>query len=74
MTEIKRISFSALKNWRECPYRHKLIYVDQLPYFSGNEFTAFGTAIHEVCEQTIPNETENPTSILKQHSIGNSKI
>ena len=65
MTEIKRISFSALKNWKECPYRHKLIYVDQLPHFSGNEFTAFGTAIHEVCEQIIPNESRDPVSIFE---------
>ena len=55
--EIKRISFSELKNWKECPYRHKLVYIDKLPYFSGNEFTAFGTAIHEVCEKIIPNNT-----------------
>lgn len=54
MKDIKRISFSELKNWKECPYRHKLIHIDKLPYFEGNEFTAFGTAIHSVCEQTIP--------------------
>ena len=48
--QIKRISFSELKNWKECPYRHKLIHIDKVPYFEGNEFTAFGTAIHEVCE------------------------
>lgn len=52
--DIKRISFSELKNWKECPYRHKLIYVDKLPHFQGNEYTAFGTAIHEVCEKIVP--------------------
>lgn len=57
MNEIKRISFSELKNWKECPYRHKLIYIDKLPHFEGNEYTAFGTAIHSVCEQTIPSDT-----------------
>jgi len=46
----KRISYSELKNWVECPYRHKLIHKDKLPYFEGNEYTAFGTAIHKVCE------------------------
>jgi len=65
MTNIKRISFSALKNWKECPYRHKLIYVDKLPYFSGNEFTAFGTAIHEVCEETIPGQSSHAIEIFE---------
>ena len=53
--EIKRISFSELKNWKECPYRHKLIYLDKLPHFEGNEFTSFGTAIHFVCEEVVQN-------------------
>ena len=36
-TEVKRISFSEFKNWKECPYRHKLIHIDKVPYFEGNE-------------------------------------
>lgn len=54
--EVKRISFSELKNWKECPYRHKLIYIDKIPHFEGNEYTAFGTAIHSVCESLIPDQ------------------
>jgi len=63
--EIKRISFSELKNWKECPHRHKLIYVDKLPHFSGNEFTAFGTAIHSVCEQVVPDSSKNALEIFE---------
>ncbi len=58
--DTKRISFSELKNWKECPYRHKLVYIDKLPYFEGNEFTAFGTAIHSMCEEAIPGKINNP--------------
>lgn len=64
MTDVKRISFSELKNWKECPYRHKLIHIDKLPYFEGNEFTAFGTAIHAVCEEMIPDPTKTATEIF----------
>lgn len=64
MEEIKRISFSELKNWKECPYRHKLIHIDKLPYFEGNEFTAFGTAIHTVCENVITDNTKSATEIF----------
>ena len=55
----KRISYSELKNWVECPYRHKLIHKDKLPYFEGNEYTAFGTAIHRVCELLMSEQDVN---------------
>jgi len=55
----QHVSFSELKNWKKCPYYHKLIHLDKLKGFEGNEHTAFGSAIHEVCEETIFN-TEDP--------------
>jgi ATP-dependent exoDNAse (exonuclease V) beta subunit len=65
MTDIKRISFSELKNWKECPHRHKLIHIDKLPYFEGNEFTAFGTAIHAVCEEIIIDSKKDAINIFE---------
>ena len=50
---MSHISFSELKNWAHCPYYHKLVHVDKLKGFLGNEYTAFGTAIHDVCEYTM---------------------
>jgi len=47
---MQHISFSALKNWNQCPYYYKLTYVDKIRKFVGNHYTAFGTALHEVCE------------------------
>ena len=55
MTESK-ISFSELKVWSECPFKHKLVYVDKIDKFKGNEYTAFGSALHAVCEKKILNE------------------
>ncbi len=66
MTEVKRISFSELKNWKECPYRHKLIHIDKIPYFEGNEFTAFGTAIHAVCEEAIPSPSVSAMEVFEK--------
>jgi ATP-dependent exoDNAse (exonuclease V) beta subunit len=65
MTEIKRISFSELKIWNECPYKHKLLYGDKISGFIGNEHTAFGTAVHKVCEETITKEVLNPHLIFE---------
>ena len=50
------ISFSELKIWNECAFKHKLVYVDEIKKFLGNEYTAFGTAIHHVCEKIIEEE------------------
>jgi len=53
---MQHISFSGLKIWNECPFKYKLNYVDKVGKFTGNAFTAFGTAMHEVCEKTLKNE------------------
>ncbi len=50
------ISFSELKIWNECAYKHKLVYKDKIKEFLGNEYTAFGTAIHYVCERSVMGE------------------
>lgn len=55
----KHISFSELKNWEKCPFYHKLIYLDGIPAFKGNEHTAFGSALHEVCEKTVLKQTDD---------------
>ena len=49
----KHISYSEFKIWSECGWRHKLAYLDKISSFSGNEYTAFGTAIHETCEKVL---------------------
>ncbi len=59
-TNKTHISYSEYKNWSECPWRHKLVYLDKIPYFSSNEYTAFGTAIHEVCEKMTLGRVQGP--------------
>ena len=49
----KKMSYSELKIWNECTYKHKLIYLDKIREFLGNEYTAFGTALHHVCENIV---------------------
>ena len=50
---MTHISFSELKNWAKCAYYHKLVNIDKLKGFVGSEHPAFGSAIHEVCEQRV---------------------
>tara|TARA_R110000824_G_scaffold233766_1_gene422093 strand:+ start:1128 stop:1901 length:774 start_codon:yes stop_codon:yes gene_type:complete len=61
---MAHISFSELKNWNKCPWYHKNVYINKLAGFQGNEYTAFGTALHNVCEKKILNENEDPDVVF----------
>jgi hypothetical protein len=60
------ISFSEVKVWDECPYKHKLVYLDNVKQFHGNEHTAFGTAVHEVCEKSVLGEIDRNFDSLNE--------
>ncbi len=70
----KHISFSELKIWNECPYKHKLVYKDIIKEFLGNEYTAFGTAIHYVCENITLNKSKNMLDEFNQKFLDELKI
>jgi len=53
---MAHVSYSEIKLWHECPRKHKLQYVDRIDGFKGNLHTAFGTAIHSVCEHGLLDE------------------
>ena len=51
------ISFSQIKNWVKCPFYHKLVNIDKIEdAFSGNIYTAFGTAMHSTIEKFLLKE------------------
>ena len=53
----KYISFSQIKNWAKCPFYHKLVSIDKIEdAFSGNIYTAFGSAMHETIEKFLLKE------------------
>ena len=57
---MPHISYSELKNWHHCPFYHKLVNIEKLKVFEGNEYTAFGTALHSVCEDLLTDEVDIP--------------
>lgn len=62
---MPHISFSELKNWDTCPYYHKLVNIDKLKVFTGNAYTAFGNAMHTVCENKLLDETINEQELFE---------
>ena len=61
---MSHISYSELKEWVACPWKHKLNYIDKINEFKGNEYTAFGTALHTVCENLVQSRSENTTPVF----------
>ena len=57
---MPHISFSELKNWNFCPFYHKLVNLEKIKGFKGNEHTAFGSAVHAVCEKSLLKEIDPP--------------
>lgn len=66
---MSHISFSALKLWNECPWKHKLVYIDSIKAFEGNEHTAFGTALHSTCEQLVENNIKNAAEFFQEQFL-----
>ena len=62
---MPHISFSELKNWCKCPFYHKLVNLDKMKAFMGNEHTSFGTAMHSSCELIL--EGDNNLDNLKKN-------
>lgn len=58
-----------MKIWNECSYRHKLEYIDGLRSFLGNEYTAFGTAVHSYCEQALLREVKDPNKLFTDEFV-----
>ena len=62
---MSHISFSALKIWKECAHKYKLNYIDGKKRFTGNEYTIFGTALHEACERKLLDVSVDEVQIFK---------
>ena len=57
---MPHISYSELKNWTECTWRHKLIYIEKINVFQGTEHTCYGTAVHETVENMLLGKISDP--------------
>ena len=44
------ISYSEVKTWKECPWKHKLVYIDKIDLFKPNANVSFGTIVYGECE------------------------
>ena len=65
MTSREHISYSELKDWAHCHHYHKKAWIEKVAPFEGNEYTAFGSAIHDVCEKKLLKEDINEAELFQ---------
>lgn len=53
------ISFSEVREWDECSYRHKLKHVKKIDLGKPGPMLDFGTAVHAACEDFLKTRTMN---------------
>lgn len=59
------VSFSEIKMWKECPWRHKLMHIDKIDVFEPSPFLDFGTAVHEGCETFLESSSIDRNKLTK---------
>ena len=47
------VSFSEVKLWKECSYRHNLVHIKKIDVFQPSPVLDFGTAVHAGCEHYL---------------------
>ncbi len=54
MTIMKEhVSYSEIRQWKECTWRHKLLYIDKISTYEESPHLHYGTIIHDACEHFL---------------------
>ena len=68
------ISYSEIKTWSECSYRHKLSYVNKINMYEENPYADFGSCIHEAIENYLKSgKMDIGLCIIKIKDLWNNK-
>ena len=51
------VSFSEIKQWKDCGWRHKLLYIDKLGTFEDSPHLHYGTIVHNAIENLLKDGT-----------------
>lgn len=65
-TNKPHVSYSEIRNWKECPFRHKLIYIDKLVTDEPSPYLSYGTAVHAAIEDFLNTGKMNPEVALSE--------
>tara|TARA_A200000159_G_C7336651_1_gene345335 strand:- start:4592 stop:5470 length:879 start_codon:yes stop_codon:yes gene_type:complete len=60
------VSYSEIRNWKECAWRHKLAYIDKIDKFEPSPYLSYGTAVHDGIENFLMTSKMNIDSVLNE--------
>lgn len=63
------VSFSEVKMWKECPWRHKLVHIDKLSVFEPSVHLDYGTIVHEGIENFLKTGVMDIEAVLKDLEV-----
>jgi len=52
-TQKPHVSYSEVRTWKECPYRHKLTYVDKIEQDDPSQYLDYGILLHDCLENFL---------------------
>lgn len=59
------VSFSEIKEWKDCSYRHHLHHIKKIDLFKPSIFLDFGTAVHAACENFLETRVMDASITMK---------
>ena len=62
-TQKPHVSYSEIKTWKECPWRHKLAQIDKVDLSTPSPNLDFGTIVHAELENFLTTRTMNPDNV-----------
>ena len=64
-TNKLHVSYSEVRNCKECPYRHKLMHIDKVDLSKPSPYLDFGINVHEGCESYLKHKTIPKDELLE---------
>ncbi|HIL27276.1 MAG TPA: PD-(D/E)XK nuclease family protein [Nitrospinaceae bacterium] len=62
-TNKSHVSYSEVKTWKECSFRHKLSYIDKINLGEDSPYLDYGTLLHAQLEQYLKTKTMDLESL-----------
>lgn len=65
-TNKPHVSYSEVRCWKECPYRHKLIYIDKIVKDDPSPYLSYGTALHNGIEKFLKTKSMDVEAVCEE--------
>lgn len=65
-TDKPHVSYSEVRAWKECAYRHRLLYIDKLGVDEPSPYLSYGTAVHDGIENFLKTGSMDKDAVFEK--------